>query len=78
VSTPKPASGVESSAGGLGLLLEDLRLDVLLALPHLLPPDGMEKIITSHPPGWALLRCSKPSVATAAALIRWCWKMRCF
>jgi hypothetical protein len=35
-------------------------------------PNGLEKILSSHPPGWALLWCSKPSVATttAAAVIR--------
>jgi hypothetical protein len=41
-------------------------------------PDGLEKSLSSHPPGWALLRCSKPSVAMAAAVIQWCWKMHCF
>jgi hypothetical protein len=37
-------------------------------------PDGLEKITSSHPSGWALLRCSKPNVAKVAAVTRWCMK----
>jgi hypothetical protein len=37
-------------------------------------PDGLEKITSSHPSGWALLRCSKPNVAKVAAVTRWCLK----
>jgi hypothetical protein len=68
---------LERSAGGLGLLLGDLRLEVLLALTISCLPDGLKNIISSHPLGWALLQCSNPSVATAAVVIRWCLKMRC-
>jgi hypothetical protein len=76
-SMPKPVIWW-CSAGGLGLLLEDLRLRYCLLFPISCLPDGLEKILSSHPRGWALLWCSKPSVATAAAVIRWCWKMCCF
>jgi hypothetical protein len=41
-------------------------------------PDVLEMDISSHPSGWALLRCSKPIVVIAAAVIRWCLKMCCF
>jgi hypothetical protein len=41
-------------------------------------PDVLEMDISSHPSGWALLRCSKPIVAIVAAVIRWCLKMCCF
>jgi hypothetical protein len=34
--------------------------------------------LSSHPTGWALLRCSKTIVAIVAAVIRWCLKMCCF
>jgi hypothetical protein len=41
-------------------------------------PDVLEKDLSSHPSGWALLRCSKPIVAIVAAVIRWCLKMSYF
>jgi hypothetical protein len=41
-------------------------------------PDVLELDISSHPSGWALLRCSKPIAAIVAAVIRWCLKMCCF
>jgi hypothetical protein len=41
-------------------------------------PDVLEMDLSSHPTGWALLRCSKPIVAIVAAVIRWCLKMCCF
>jgi hypothetical protein len=41
-------------------------------------PDVLEMDISSHLPGWALLRCSKPMVEIVAAVIRWCLKMCCF
>jgi hypothetical protein len=40
--------------------------------------DVLEMDISSHPPGWALLRCSKSIVAIVAVVIRWCLKMCCF
>jgi hypothetical protein len=40
-------------------------------------PDVLEKDLSSHPSGWALLRCSKPIVAIVAALT-WCLKMSYF
>ena len=52
---------VERSAGGVCLLLGDLRLEVLLFFPIPCMPDGLEKVLSSHPSGWALLRCLKPS-----------------
>ena len=41
-------------------------------------PDGLEKILSSHSSGWALLRWSKPNVAKVAAVTRWCRKICCF
>ena len=41
-------------------------------------PDGVEKILSSHSSGWALLRWSKPNVAKVAAVIRWWLKRCCF
>jgi hypothetical protein len=41
-------------------------------------PDVLEKDLSSHPSGWALLRCSKPIVAIVAAVARWCLKMSYF
>jgi hypothetical protein len=41
-------------------------------------PDVLEKDLSSHLSGWALLRCSKPIVAIMAAVTRWCLKMCCF
>jgi hypothetical protein len=38
-------------------------------------PDVLEKDISSHPSGWALLRCSKPIVTIVAAVTRWCLKI---
>jgi hypothetical protein len=37
-------------------------------------PDVLEKDLSSHPLGWALLRCSKPIVAIVAAVTRCCLK----
>jgi hypothetical protein len=41
-------------------------------------PDVLEKDLSSHHSGWALLRCSKPIVAIVAAVTRWCLKMSYF
>jgi hypothetical protein len=46
-----------------------------LVFPISYLPDGLEKVLSSHPSGWALLWCSKPNVATVAAVTRWCLKM---
>jgi hypothetical protein len=46
-----------------------------LVFPISCLPDGLEKIFSSHPSGWALLWCSKPNVAIVAAVTRWCLKM---
>jgi hypothetical protein len=40
--------------------------------------DVLEKDLSSHPSGWALLWCSKPIVAIVAAGDRWCLKMSYF
>jgi hypothetical protein len=41
-------------------------------------PDVLEKDLSSHPSGWALLRCSKPIVAIVAVVTRWCLKVSYF
>jgi hypothetical protein len=46
-----------------------------LVFPISCLPDGLEKILSSHPSGWALLRCSTPNVAIVATVTRWCLKM---
>jgi hypothetical protein len=49
-----------------------------LVFPISCLPDGLEKILSSHPSGWALLRYSKPNVTIVAAVNRWCLKMGYF
>jgi hypothetical protein len=46
-----------------------------LVFPMSCRPDGLEKVLSSHPLGWAFLRCSNPNVATVVAVTRWCLKM---
>jgi hypothetical protein len=46
-----------------------------LVFPISCPPDVLEKDLSSHPSGWALLQCSKPIGAIVAAVTRWCLKM---
>jgi hypothetical protein len=46
-----------------------------LVFPISCLPDVLEKDLSSHPSGWALLRCSKPNVAIVATVTRWCLKM---
>jgi hypothetical protein len=46
-----------------------------LVFPISCLPDILEKDLSSHPSGWALLQCSKPIVAIVAAVTRWCLKM---
>jgi hypothetical protein len=46
-----------------------------LVFPIFCLPDFLEKDLSSHPSGCALLRCSKPNVAIVAAVTRWCLKM---
>ena len=41
-----------------------------LVFPISCLPDGLEKFLSSHPAGWALLWCSKPNVAKVAAVTR--------
>jgi hypothetical protein len=49
-----------------------------LVFPISCLPDVLEKDLSSHPSGWALLRCSKPIVAIVAAVTRWCLTMSYF
>jgi hypothetical protein len=49
-----------------------------LVFPISCPPDILEKDLSSHPLGWALLRCSKPNVAIVAAVTQWYMKMSYF
>jgi hypothetical protein len=49
-----------------------------LVFPISCLPDVLEKDLSSHPSGRALLRCSKPIVVIVAAVIRWCLKMSYF
>jgi hypothetical protein len=49
-----------------------------LVFPISCLPDVLEKNLSSHPSGWALLGCSKPIVAIVAAVTQWCLKMGCF
>jgi hypothetical protein len=68
--------GVASMVGTYCSGTVDWRFCLISSISRL--PDGLEKIISSHPSGWALLRCSKPNVAKVAAVIRWCMKMGVF
>jgi hypothetical protein len=49
-----------------------------LVFPISCLPDVLEKDLSSHPSGWALLRCSKPIVTIVVAVTRWCLKMGSF
>jgi hypothetical protein len=49
-----------------------------LVFPISCLPDVLEKYLSSHPLGWALLRYSKPIVAIVAAVTQWYLKMCCF
>jgi hypothetical protein len=49
-----------------------------LVFPISCLPDVLENDLSSHPSGWALLRCSKPIVAIVAAVTQWCLKMSYF